>query len=158
MQKININKTRPIIVNNSNPDINNQQNYNKITDNFILNETENKIIINGKIYEFSEIISAELKEDEVGSNVISGIGNSHNSYNTLYGIGINKKMISRLTLEIKTNNINNPFISISFLKTKIRIGYDKNSKKYNEAYQKAQHCLSVLELIIKDNNKNNVEI
>lgn len=70
----------------------------------------------------------------------------------MLGVGVNKKIANRLNVEIKTTNISNPFISISFLKLGIRTGIEKNSKKYAEVYEQAQHCLSILQLIIKENN------
>lgn len=70
----------------------------------------------------------------------------------MLGVGVNKKIVNRLNVEMRTTNISNPFISIPFLKLGIRTGIEKNSKKYAEAYEQAQHCLSILQLIIKENS------
>lgn len=125
-------------------------NYNKISNNIYINEHEQKIIINNNIFNFSNILEAKLIENEfqniLGSNL--KVGNS----NLL--VGSNKQLVNKLDIEIKTNDMNNPFFSISFLNLGIHTGFYRTSKKYEEAYQQAQHCLSILEIIIKNNAYN----
>lgn len=72
---------------------------------------------------------------------------------TNVGVGIRKQRINQLDIEIKIDDIENPFFNIPFLNLGIKLGFEKNSKKYKEAYQQAQHCLNTLELIIKDNKQ-----
>ncbi len=124
-------------------------NYNKLSDNLYINNNEKKIIINNNCLNFEEIIDVKLIENSL--NKISGLGTGIGNNNIIFGQ--NKEMINQINIEIKTNNLNYPFFSIPFLKLGIHLGYDKTSKKYKEAYQKAQYCLSILEIIIKNNTQ-----
>ena len=126
--------------------------YEKITDTFWINQKQKTILINNESFKFSEILSAELVEESIEKNTISGIGKTYNTFGTMYGVGLNSKLINRLDVEIKTTNMSNAFINIPFLKVGLRTGLDKNSKKYKEAHIKAQKCVSILQLIIKENN------
>lgn len=130
-----------------------KEKYEKITDTFWINQQEKTILVNSKIIKFSQIISAELVEESMEKNTISRMGNHHNSFNGVYGVGLKSELINKIDVEIKTNDMSNPFISIPFLKLGIRIGFYKNSKKYKQAYIKAQNCVSILQLIIEDNKK-----
>lgn len=116
--------------------------YTKLADNLYINQQESKIIINKKYYNFSDILSARIVEDGIDRIMGSQIGKTN------LGVGINKHFVNKLDLEIKLNDLANPFISIPFLNLGIKLGFDKNSKKYKEAYEQAQKCLAVLELII----------
>ncbi len=126
--------------------------YEKVTDTFWINQEEKIVLINNISLKFSEILSAELVEESIEKNTISGIGKTYNTFGSMYGVGLNSELINKLDVEIKTTNMSNAFINIPFLKVGIKIGLDKNSKKYKEAYVKAQKCVSILQLIIKENN------
>lgn len=122
-------------------------NYNKLADNLYINHNEKKISINNKIFEFSDILDAKLIENGFENMLGSTLGKSN------YMVGHSKTLINQLDIEIKLDDINNPFFSIKFLKLGIHTGFDRTSKKYKEAYQQAQYCLSILEAIIKNNTK-----
>ncbi len=129
--------------------------YEKITDTFWINQEEKTLLINNKSFKFSQILKAELVEESMDKNTISGMGNSHGNFGSIYGVSLSGRLIHKLDIEIKTTDMSNAFISISFLRLGIRIGFNPNSKKYKEAYVKAQKCLSILQLIIKENNNLN---
>ena len=59
-------------------------------------------------------------------------------------VGHSKVLINQLDIEIKVNDINNPFFNIPFLNLGIHLGFYKTSKKYKAAYQQAQYCLSII--------------
>lgn len=62
-------------------------------------------------------------------------------------------MIAQVNLEMELDHFDNPFISISFLNVGIMIGVDTKSEKYKKAHREAQTCLSILNKIIRDNEK-----
>lgn len=121
-------------------------NYEKLAENLYINYTEKKIIINNYKLNFSNILDVKLVENGfekiMGSNV-----------NSNFMIGHSKVLINQLDIEIKTNDMNNPFFNIPFLKLGIHLGFHKTSKKYKEAYHQAQHCLSTLEIIVNNNRQ-----
>lgn len=122
-------------------------NYNKLADGFFINHTEKKIIVDNNIIDFSKILDVKLVEDGIENTIGSKVQNT----NLL--VGTNTKLITKLDIEIRINDINNPFISVPFLKKGIHIGVEKKSKKYKESYLQAQKCLSILEIIIRENEQ-----
>ncbi len=128
---------------------NREDGFIQITENFAVNEEKQKIKINEQLLDFSEIIGAKIVEDGVDKGVASRLNNNSNLI-----LGTSKQLITKIDLEIELDNFEKPFISISFLKLGIRLGADKKSKKYQNAYKEAQHCLGILNKIIRDNKNN----
>lgn len=122
-------------------------NYNKLADNLYINNTEKKIKIDNHIFNFSDILDVKLVENGYESMLGAGIRNSN------LIVGHKKERINQLDIEIKVNSIDNPFFSIPFLKLGIHLGFYKTTKKYKDAYKQAQHCLSILEMIVENNRK-----
>lgn len=134
-----------IFIKNNKNDIG--ENYNKLTDNLYINYDEKKVIIENNVFNFSDILGVKLVEN--GTENI--IGTKLPSAYSYVGVGTNTKLINKLNVEIKTNDIRRPFFSVPFLKT--IIGVDKNSRKYKKAYEQAQKSVSILEIIIKNNEQ-----
>lgn len=126
--------------------------YEKISDNFSINQNKRILLINNKEYSFSEIVNARLVEDWIEQTTISGVRNSYIAYRMILRTGTTEKLVTQMDIEIKTNQLNEPVINAKFLKLGIKIGYRKKSKKYKKAYAQAQKCLSILEIIIRENN------
>lgn len=122
-------------------------NYKKLAENLYINQTEKKIIINNNNFNFSDILDVKLVENGFESIVGNKIGNSN------LVVGHNRVRINQLDIEIKVNDTNNPFFNIPFLNLGVHLGFYRTSKKYKEAYQQAQYCLSILEIIIKNNRQ-----
>lgn len=110
-----------------------------------VNEDAKKIAINGSEYNFKDIVSVELLEDEkqyTGSVTTKGIGRSlvTSSGTTDY--------CTKLQIKVVLNSITNSQEYITFLnKGKTW----KSGKKYKIAYDMAQKFLSTLQVIINKN-------
>lgn len=110
-----------------------------------VNEDTKQIAINGSEYNFKDIVSAELLENEkkYGASVTTkGIGNSlmTSSGTTDY--------CTKLQIKVVLNSITNSQEYIIFLnKGKTW----KSTKKYKQAYDMAQKFLSTLQVIINKN-------
>lgn len=128
-----------------------QDGYQKFYDNLFINREKKKLIINNYKYEFSEMISAKLVIDEVTKGIITGMGKNYNSFGTMIGVKTDEKIVKRIDIEIKTTNMNTPFMILPFLKLGGRTGIVKSNEKYRQAYLQAQECLSRFELIIQQN-------
>lgn len=122
-------------------------NYDKLGENLYINHKDKKLIIQNKTFDFSQVLSAKLVENGINNMVGSEIGNS----NTIFGTS--QYLVNQVNVEIKVKDISTPFFSVPFLKLGIWLGFDRKSKKYKEAYQRAQYCLSILEIIINDNKQ-----
>lgn len=120
----------------------------QVTENFAINEKRKKVKINERLFDFSEITGVRIIEDGINTGVASKLNS-----NTNLILGTSKQLITKLDLEIELDHFDNPFINISFLKLGIRMGADKKSKKYQNAYKEVQTCLSILNKIIRDNEK-----
>lgn len=120
-------------------------NYNKLADNFFINYDEKKIIVDNNTFDFANILDVKLVEDGMEKMIGTRVSNGN------FGVGVTKVLINKLNIEIKTNDITRPFFSIPFLNLGIRTGFEKSSKKYQEAYQQAQKCMSILEMIVNNN-------
>lgn len=110
-----------------------------------VNEDTKKIATNGAEYDFKDIVSAEILEDEkqYGASVTTkGIGRSlvTSSGTTDY--------CTKLQIKVVLNSITNSQEYITFLnKGKTW----KSTKKYKQAYDMAQKFLSTLQVIINKN-------
>ncbi|MDK0901590.1 hypothetical protein P5F45_07780 [Clostridium perfringens] len=91
---------------------------------------------NPKIYNFSDISSYELIEDN--DTIIKDCFGSFNAK-------VAKKNVSKLYVKITVKDFNNPFVMIKIIDTPIK----KNSLAYSSAFKSAQEIISLLEIIIK---------
>lgn len=107
---------------------------------------------NPKIYEYSDIVDYELLED--GESITKGgLGRAVAGGILFGGIGAvvggvtggrkSKSICNSLKIKITVNDIKNPVVYITFLKTATK----KDSFTYKTLYNSAQECLSVLQLI-----------
>ncbi|HAT4309299.1 TPA: zinc-ribbon domain-containing protein [Clostridium perfringens] len=89
---------------------------------------------NPKIYNFSDISSYELIEDN--DTIIRDCFGSFNAK-------VAKKNVSKLYVKITVKDFNNPVVMIKIVNTPIK----KNSLAYSSAFKSAQEIMSLLELI-----------
>lgn len=92
---------------------------------------------NPKVYNFSDIYSYELIED---NDTI--IRDCFGSFNTK----IAKKNVSKLYIKITVKDFNNPVVMIKIIDTPIK----KNSLAYSSAFKSVQEIIGLLEIIIKN--------
>lgn len=111
-----------------------------------INENDKKVLINNHEYNFKDIISAEIMENEkeqtytaTTQNAIFTRSYSSNSMTYHY--------CSKLQVKIVLNSITSPQEYITFISKKT----NKNSNKYKSAYDMAQKFISTLQIIIKNN-------
>ena len=133
-----------------------------------VNEEKKKFSFGESIYNFKDLISAEIienndvitttktkKKASVGKALVGG---------ALFGVGgaiigggagksksisSNANVCDKLQIKLTLNSIDNPVYYIDFIKTRT---YKNNySKKYGKAVEKAEHFLGVFQVII--NNK-----
>ncbi len=110
-----------------------------------VNEKDKKVSTNGKEFDFKDLVSAELLEDEkayTNSYARKGIGNS------LYGTSSQTKYCTKLQIKLVLNSIAEPQTYITFLNKRTW----KSGKKYKQAYDMAQKFLSTFQVITKKNN------
>ncbi|UED78330.1 SHOCT domain-containing protein [Lysinibacillus sp. CD3-6] len=104
------------------------------------------------VYDYSDILNFELLED--GETIISGglgsalVGGAlFGDTGAIVGAVTGKKKIkgicSSLKLKITLNNIYNPVVYVHFIETDMK----KSGVLYQNAYNAAHECLSILELI-----------
>ncbi|MFL0251231.1 SHOCT domain-containing protein [Clostridium neuense] len=115
-----------------------------------------------KIYKYNDIVDYELLED--GESIIkkSGIGRAVAGGVLFGGVGAvvgsvtgkqrTKSICKSLKLKITISDINNPTVYIDFIPSETK----KDSWIYKNAYNSAQECLSVLQLICS-NSKNEMQ-
>lgn len=115
-----------------------------------------------KVYKYNDIVDYELLED--GESIIkkSGIGRAVVGGALLGGVGAvvgsvtgkqkTKSICKSLKIKITISDISNPTVYINFISTETK----KDSRVYKTAYNSAQECLSVLQLIC--NRENDVQI
>lgn len=110
-----------------------------------VNESIKKVVINGTEYNFKDIVSAEILENEkqYGASVTTkGIGKS------LVTSSGTTDFCTKLQIKIVLNSITNSQEYITFLnKGKTW----KSTKKYKQAFDMAQKFLSTLQVIINNN-------
>lgn len=116
---------------------------------------------NPKIYDYSDIVDFELLED--GETITKGgLGRAVAGGLLFGGVGAvvggvtggkkSKPICNSLKIKITVKNINNPVVYINFLTAATK----KNSITYKSAYNFAQECLSVLQLICDSQGATNV--
>lgn len=132
-----------------------QQGYKKICDNFFINNEEHKLNILDKVYGFSQILDCELVED--GTSISSTIGNSkiksakkmQTNYTT-----VQTNLCTTLFINITTTDINNSRVIFDCRYGK---NFTKSSRSYKEAINNAQNIISILKIIIAQNNEKYIE-
>lgn len=111
-----------------------------------INEKSKKISTNGKEFDFKDLVSAEIIEDEknyTNSYAKKGIGNSY------YGSSSQTEFCTKLQIKLILNSIAEPQEYITFLNKRTW----KSRKRYKQAYEMSQKFLSTLQVIVKNNSK-----
>ncbi|MBE6156960.1 MAG: hypothetical protein E7161_04390 [Firmicutes bacterium] len=123
-----------------------------IKNKFAVNETQKLLLINGENYSFNDILDAELLEDDNSIIKSSLIGTAAKGF--MFGMpGLlssskkQKKVCEKLQLKITIKDLSNPVQYINFINSRIQ----KNSYIYKNAYENAQKCISIINIIV--NNK-----
>ena len=111
-----------------------------------INENDKKVLINNHEYNFKDIISADLMEDEK-EYTNSYARKSALSNKSFYGSSSTTKFCTKLQIKIVLNSMTNPQEYITFINKRTW----KSRKKYKNAYDMAQKFLSTLQVIIKNN-------
>ncbi|MCI8470340.1 MAG: SHOCT domain-containing protein [Clostridia bacterium] len=124
-----------------------RQEYKKICQGFFVNDKEHKLNILGTEYGFSQIIDCELIED--GTSISQTFGKAELKYTTTQ-----VKICTKLFVNITTNDFENPRIIFD---CKYGRNIQKNSKAYKEALNNAQNIISVLKIVISQNNEKYIE-
>lgn len=118
--------------------------------------------VKARIYKYDAINEFELLED--GETVSSGglgraliggalFGGTGAIVGGITGKRKRKSKISSLRIKLSLNNIDTPIDYIDFLDKKTK----KGSSVYKEAYENAQECLSILDMICKGRGKDKSE-
>lgn len=118
---------------------------------------------NPKVYNFSDISSYELIEDN-DTIIKGGLGQAVVGGALLGGVGAivgsttgkrkSKKQINKLYVKITVNDFNNPLVMIKIINTPTK----SNSLTYSAAFKSAQEILSLVELMFKQcNNDEKIE-
>lgn len=110
-----------------------------------VNENDKKISTNGREFEFKDLVSAELLEDENTYTNGYAIGGSGNSF---YGASRQTKYCTKLQIKLVLNSITEPQTYITFLNKRTL----KSGKKYRQAYDMAQKFLSTFKVITKNSS------
>lgn len=111
-----------------------------------INENDKKVLINNHEYNFKDIISAEIMENEKEQTYTATTQNA--IFTRSYSSGSRTyHYCSKLQVKIVLNSITSPQEYITFISKKI----NKNSSKYKSAYDMAQKFISTLQVIIKNN-------
>lgn len=121
-----------------------------------LDETDIKFI------SCKDLLQVELLEDDfsvtktertsqIGSALLGTIlaGEFGAIVGSLTSKKMNKKHVDKLVLQIVVNDLNNPVYQVNFLRNSM----SKESKSYREIFNKANHWLKLLSVIIKRNDE-----
>ena len=111
-----------------------------------INENDKKVLINNHEYNFKDIISAEIMENEKEQTYTATTQNAI-FRRTYSGFSRTYHYCSKLQVKIVINSITSPQEYITFISKKT----NKNSSKYKSAYDIAQKFISTLQVIIKNN-------
>lgn len=111
-----------------------------------VNENDKKVLINNHEYNFKDIISAEIMEDEKEQTYTATTQNA--IFKRSYSSGSRTyHYCSKMQIKIVINSMTSPQEYITFINKKT----NKNSNKYKSAYDVAQKFISTLQVIIKNN-------
>lgn len=119
--------------------------------------------INPKVYNYKDIIEFELLED--GETITKGgLGSAIAGGVLLGGVGAivggvtgkkkTNSIVNSLQIKITLNNMSNPNVYIKLIKSKTKT----NSFTYKTSYKLAQDILSVLSIIVENNEKSKNEV
>lgn len=108
------------------------------------------MLINNHEYNFKDIISAELVEDEK-EYTNSYARQSALSSKSFYGSSSTTKFCTKLQIKIVINSMTNPQEYITFINKRTW----KSRRKYKDAYNMAQKFISTLQVIISNNKSKN---
>lgn len=131
-----------------------KQGYKKICKDFFVNDKEHKLNILDITYGFSQIIDCELIED--GTSILQTIRKTKENIiraKTTYTTA-QFEICTGLVVNITTNNFENPRIIFD---CKYGKNIQKNSKLYREALNNAQNIISILKIVIAQNNEKYIE-
>ena len=108
--------------------------YEKVCDNFFINQKEKKVKINNKDYDFSNILSYDVME---GKQYLQ-----------------TRTYCTELYINITTNDLTEPNIRLDFEKASLQ---QVNGKNYNKAHKELEEAISTLDIIISsDEEKINI--
>ncbi|MBE6144311.1 MAG: hypothetical protein E7169_01915 [Firmicutes bacterium] len=110
-----------------------------------VNETEKKVLINNNEYNFKDIVSADIVENNKDQTYTATRQNA--VFKRTYSSGsITYNYCTNLQIKVVLNSISSPQEYITFITKKT----NKNNKKYKNAYEVAQKFISTLQVIIKN--------
>ncbi|HFK2988855.1 SHOCT domain-containing protein [Clostridioides difficile] len=129
---------------------------------FIVLNGFNREKVNLSVYNYSDVIEYELLEN--GETVTKGgIGRALAGGALFGGVGAvvggvtakrtTKAFIDSLKIKITLNNLSNPNVYVNLIQLRTK----SNSSIYKMAYSSAQEILSVLAIIVKDNEAVNIQ-
>ncbi|MFN1873299.1 SHOCT domain-containing protein [Clostridioides difficile] len=129
---------------------------------FIVLNGFNREKVNLNVYNYSDVIEYELLEN--GETVTKGgIGRALAGGALFGGVGAvvggvtakrtTKAFIDSLKIKITLNNLSNPNVYVNLIQLRTK----SNSSIYKMAYSSAQEILSVLAIIVKDNEAVNIQ-
>lgn len=127
----------------------------KIGEKVHFNDDTNKIlVIPAEIINYNDVTSFELIED--GDAIASGgIGRAvvggalFGGAGAIVGSMTSKKKCSNLQIKLTVKNSSESAVYITFINEEVK----KNSEKYTSAFKQAQECLSTLEIISNEQEK-----
>ncbi|SJW51811.1 Uncharacterised protein [Clostridioides difficile] len=129
---------------------------------FIVLNGFNREKMNLNVYNYSDVIEYELLEN--GETVTKGgIGRALAGGALFGGVGAvvggvtakrtTKAFIDSLKIKITLNNLSNPNVYVNLIQLRTK----SNSSIYKMAYSSAQEILSILAIIVKDNEDGNIQ-
>ena len=124
-----------------------------VAEKFYLNEDTKQVLINTTKYAFDEILDCELIEDNQtitkSSMLDSAVkGAVFGLAGYLSGSKKTSSMCQKMELRITVKNFSNPVEYLTFIDKKV----PKDGFIYDRAIKKAEKCLSIIKIIIDQNN------
>lgn len=128
----------------------------------VLNGQSEKSKMNKKVYDCNKLIGYEILENGeivtqggLGSAIVGGtiFGGSGAVVGAIVGKKATRPVINELKIKLTLDDFNSPAIYIYLIKNKTK----SNSIAYKTAYSQAQEILSILSVITKRNDTDNIE-
>lgn len=127
-----------------------QQGYRKICDKLFVNQNTNKVNIEGKDYDFSQIIDCNLVTiNQPMNNTYGRVNTNSKLYPNLNTFSVGMDYCTQLYINITINDLNNPNIKLDFKGDGV---VSVSSGRYKDAIEGANNALSILKVIINQNN------
>ena len=127
-----------------------QQGYRKICDKLFVNQNTNKVNIEGKDYDFSQIIDCNLVAiNQPMNNTYGRVNTNSKLYPNLNTFSVGMDYCTQLYINITINDLNNPNIKLDFKGDGV---VSVSSGRYKDAIEGANNALSILKVIINQNN------